>query len=64
MTTTLTTEKIVTDLLSAHEILKPQPKNFYFSSYKNLNDYIQNPPEKIENQVTKNNKSKYTFIKI
>ena len=76
MTIELTTEEIVTRLLTSNEILKRNKDNFYMSNPSSLGNYLKNlphenlpheslPPEntKLEPSVfTKD--SKYCFIKM
>ena len=59
----LTTEEIVTDLLSSHQILKREDGNFYISNIYNLGDFLNSIPKEPINDSVSEDKIKYTFIK-
>lgn len=65
MSPELTSEEIVTNLLSSHEILKKSKENFYITSPANLGDYLNNLPKPKETSPEPPEKfdSRYTFIK-
>jgi len=61
----LSTEDIVTNLLSSNEVLRRNKDNFYMSTPNSLGDFLKNmpiEPETSEIQPT-NELSRYTFIK-
>ena len=63
MTAELTTEQIVTRLLSTEEILKPQKEKFCTST-AGLGDFLTKfPNEKLEKSIPEKKETKYTFIK-
>ena len=66
MTAELTSEEIVTKLLTSNEILKPNRKNFYISEHKtnSLGSFLLKSPfkKKIPDIKTIGN-SRYIFIK-
>lgn len=60
----LTTEEIVTQLLSTEEILKPQKEQIYSSPSTSLGNFLKNLPADKPKKISINtNKNKYTFIK-
>ena len=64
MTAELTSEQIVTNLLSEHEILKRSRDNFYISNkISSLGEYLLNAPKEkvIDEQETKE-VSRFSFI--
>lgn len=72
MTTELTQEEIVTNLLSSNEILKRNNANFYITSPTNLGEYLNNVSKEIKDEKDKSfalsnrekvENFKYTFIK-
>ena len=66
MTAELTSEEIVTKLLTSNEILKPNQKNFYISDYKTNspeNFLIESPLKKKIPDIRTIGNSKYIFIK-
>lgn len=72
MTTELTQEEIVTNILSSNEILKRNNANFYITSPTNLGEYLNNVSKEIKDEKDKSfalsnrekvENFKYTFIK-
>lgn len=66
VTAELTSEQIVTNLLSSNEIIKPTNSNFYFKNPGvNLGDYLLNVSKDIKKSpVETTEDSKYVFIKM
>lgn len=63
MTAELTAEQIVTNLLSANEIIKPQQENFYITDEEpSLGEFLLNQPQAEEN-IKDPELTKYSFIK-
>lgn len=63
MATELTSEEIVTQILSSNEILRPKKGNFYISSKNTLGDFLKNlPPEEVVEETAVEKDTKYTFI--
>ena len=64
MAAELTTEEIVTKLLSSEEILKPQKIDKYTSQSSNLGDFLSKfPVEQKNDDIELVADTKYTFIK-
>ena len=66
MTAELTSEEIVTKLLTSNEIIKPQTGNFYISNptLDTLGDYLSEiPPEINTVEIKPIDSFKYRFIK-
>lgn len=60
----MTTEQIVTNILSSQEILSRNNGNFWISSPIDLGEYLNNlPPEEIVQEIPVSESTKYTFIK-
>ena len=63
MSLELTTEEVVTKLLSANEIIKRQKNNFYTNNDMNLGDFLKKIPMNNMETTSETNKNlKYTFI--
>lgn len=59
----LTSEEIVTQILSSNEILRPRKGNFYISNKNTLGDFLKNlPEEEIVEETAVEKDTKYTFI--
>lgn len=66
MTAELTSEEIVTRLLTSNQIIKPKKGNFYISNpaMNTLGDYLLDMPVEIKTPELKSAESlKYRFIK-
>ena len=60
----LSTEEIVTQLLSTEDILKPQKERLYSSPTTSLGSFLKSlPTDKAEKISLSANNTKYTFIK-
>ena len=66
VTAELTSEQIVTNLLSSNEIINPAKRNFYFKNPGvNLGDYLLNVSNDIKKSPAETTEdSKYVFIKM
>lgn len=67
MTAELTSEQIVTNLLSSNEIIKPTQGNFYFKNPGvSLGDFLLNISKDIKksSEEVSSEDSKYVFIKM
>ena len=59
----LTTEEIVTNLLSSNEILKRDNKKVFITSPINLGEYLDNLPQELSSKNIELFDNKYSFIK-
>ena len=63
MTVEMTSEEIVTQILSSNEILRPKKGNFYVSNKDTLGDFLKNlPQEEVVEETAVEKNTKYTFI--